>query len=231
MSDEKPPITRRRRIEIIVLGAVLAVVAIVADQVTKALALEHLSETERIPLLGDLFGLQLAFNTGASFSLGSEFTIVISIVGIVAVIGLAVAITRTRSRLWGAGFGLVLGGAAGNLVDRFLSDPGGGRGPVTDMLAYGNWFIGNIADLLIGVGVGLLILAAIRRPTAAAATAPVVLDGDESESDEAIADDTEPDAAQLDAAELDSPDSPDSPDSLDSADTASDDPEDTDGRA
>lgn len=156
--------TPRRRAVVIAIGAALAVLAIVADRITKVLALEHLSETERVPLLGDAFGLQLAFNTGASFSFGSEFTLIISIVGILAVIGIAIAITRTRSRLWAAGFGLVLGGAVGNLIDRFTADPGGGRGPVTDMLAYGNWFIGNIADLLIGVGVGLLLLAAIRRP-------------------------------------------------------------------
>ena len=184
MSASPAPAPRRRRVEIVALGAALAVVAIIADRITKSLALEHLSETERIPLLGDWFGLQLAFNTGASFSLGSEFTIVISIVGIIAVIGLAIAITRTRSRLWAAGFGLVLGGAVGNLIDRFTADPGGGRGAVTDMLAYGGWFIGNIADLLIGVGVGLLVLAAIRRPAAKAAEsdeAPDAEDGQDAE--------------------------------------------------
>lgn len=146
------------------LGLGLAALTIVVDQASKALALAHLSETERIPLVGDWFGLQLAFNTGASFSLGSDSTLLISIVGVLAVIGLSIALWRTRSLLWASGFGLVIGGAVGNLIDRLLADPGWGHGPVTDFLAYGNWFIGNIADVVIGVGVGIMVLAVIRRP-------------------------------------------------------------------
>ena len=162
-----PALPPRRRAVIVAIGLALAAVALVADRVTKHLALEHLSETEHIPLLGDWFGLQLAFNTGASFSLGSEMTLLISIVGILAVIAVTVVIFRTRSRLWAAGLGLVLGGALGNLIDRFTAEPGGGRGPVTDMLAYGNLFIGNVADFVIGVGVGLIVIAVIRAPKAA----------------------------------------------------------------
>jgi signal peptidase II len=175
-----PPLPPRRRAVIIAIGLALAAVALVADRVTKDLALQHLSETERIPLLGDWFGLQLAFNTGASFSLGSEMTLLISIVGILAVIAVTVAIIRTRSRLWAAGLGLVLGGAVGNLIDRFVAEPGGGRGAVTDMLAYGNLFIGNVADFVIGVGVGLIIIAVIRAPASkrGAAAEDAALEGD-----------------------------------------------------
>ena len=175
------------RAVIVAIGLALAVVALVADRVTKHLALEHLSETERIPLLGDWFGLQLAFNTGASFSLGSEMTLLITIVGILAVIAVTIAIIRTRSRLWAAGLGLVLGGAVGNIIDRFVAEPGGGRGAVTDMLAYGNWFIGNVADFVIGVGVGLIIIAVIRTPTVRTTDAADDADDAENAEDAAAA--------------------------------------------
>jgi len=46
----------------------------VIDQGSKALALTRLSEHERIPLVGDLLGLQLAFNPGTVMSLGSGST-------------------------------------------------------------------------------------------------------------------------------------------------------------
>jgi signal peptidase II len=50
-----------------------AVVVVVIDQGTKVWAEATLSEHERIPLIGDLLGLQLAYNPGAAFSFGESF--------------------------------------------------------------------------------------------------------------------------------------------------------------
>ena len=51
---------------------------------------------------------------------------------------------------------VILGGAMGNLIDRLFAPPAFGRGHVTDFLAYGNWFIGNFADVALGAGVMVL---------------------------------------------------------------------------
>ena len=56
------------------------------------------------------------------------------------------------------GLGLVLGGAVGNLVDRLLNPPSFGQGQVTDFLAYGDLFVGNVADVFVVAGVGLVCL-------------------------------------------------------------------------
>lgn len=56
------------------------------------------------------------------------------------------------------------GGAVGNLLDRLFAPPGFGRGHVTDFLAYGNLFIGNLADVILGVGIALGILIYISQP-------------------------------------------------------------------
>ena len=37
-----------------------------------------------------------------------------------------------------------------------MNPPAFGRGHVTDFLAYGNWFIGNLADVALGAGVVVL---------------------------------------------------------------------------
>ena len=50
------------------------------------------------------------------------------------------------------------GGAVGNLVDRLLNPPSFGQGQVTDFLAYGDLFVGNVADVFVVAGVGLLCL-------------------------------------------------------------------------
>ncbi|WP_460817962.1 signal peptidase II [Microbacterium petrolearium] len=129
----------------------------VIDQATKAAALATLSEETRVPLLGDLFGLQLAFNPGAILSLGSGFTGVLTLVGAGAVVWLIIAALRARTAGLAVAFGFILGGALGNLIDRLFSPPGFGVGHVTDFLAYGTLFIGNLADVALGIGVILLL--------------------------------------------------------------------------
>lgn len=145
------------------LAAGVFVVVLVVDQWTKQLALIHLSETERIPLLGDALGLQLAFNAGASFSLGAGFTPVITAIGLGALVAFAVMASRVRRPSTAIALGLVSGGAAGNIADRLFADPGPFRGRVTDFLAWGDVAIGNLADVFIAAAVGVWLIARLRE--------------------------------------------------------------------
>ncbi|GAA1655968.1 MULTISPECIES: signal peptidase II [Microbacterium] len=138
------------------LACIAAAGVVLIDQASKAAAFSTLTEDERIPLLGDLLGLQLAFNPGALLSLGSGATWLLTLLGVAATAVLIVAATRARTTGWAVGIGLILGGAIGNLIDRLFAPPAFGRGHVTDFLAYGNWFIGNLADVALGAGVIIL---------------------------------------------------------------------------
>ncbi|WP_434810802.1 signal peptidase II [Microbacterium sp. bgisy189] len=154
------------------VACLAAAVVVLVDQATKAAALGGLSQEERIPLLGDLLGLQLAFNPGAILSLGAGVTGLLTLLGVGAVVLLVVAAARARTGWWALGIGLILGGAIGNLIDRLFSPPGFGVGHVTDFLAYGNLFIGNLADVALGAGVivlGLSLWVRHRRARASAA--------------------------------------------------------------
>lgn len=144
------------------LAFVIAAVVLLVDQATKAAALNTLSQEERIPLLGDLLGLRLAFNPGSIFSLGANSTAVITLVGVGVTVCLILAATRTRTASSAVAFGFLVGGALGNLTDRLFSPPGFGRGHVTDFLAYGDLFIGNLADVALGVGAVTLIGSSLR---------------------------------------------------------------------
>ncbi len=146
----------------IALAFVVAGLVVVIDQATKATAFIELSTTERVPLLGDLLGLQLAFNPGALLSLGSQFTWLLTVLGIVAIVLLTIAAIRARTTAWAVGLGVILGGAIGNTIDRLFSPPGFGVGYVTDFLAYGTWFIGNLADVALAVG-AIILLATLWR--------------------------------------------------------------------
>ena len=135
------------------MAALVAGGTLLLDQSSKALARSVLGQDARVPLLGDLLGLQLAFNPGTILSLGSGATWVFTVVGVVAVVVLGRLAARARSKGWTVAFGLTWGGALGNLVDRLLGEPSFGRGRVTDFLAYGELFIGNLADIALAIGV------------------------------------------------------------------------------
>lgn len=154
----------RVRFRWFLLACAVASGAVLIDQGSKALALAQLSEDDRIPLLGDWLGLQLAFNPGTVMSLGSDSTWLLTVIATAASIALLIAAARTRSAGWAVAIGLVWGGAVGNLLDRLFAPPGFGRGHVTDFLAYGNLFIGNLADVILGVGVALGLLLYLRGP-------------------------------------------------------------------
>lgn len=153
---------RSKRIRRFGAAVIAAGAVVLVDQGTKALALNSLSAESRIPLLGDLLGLQLAFNPGAVLSFGAGVTGVITTLGVAATVLLVVAAARSRNTCSAVGLGFILGGAIGNLIDRLFAAPAFGVGHVTDFLAYGNLFIGNFADIALGIG-AIVLVVGLRR--------------------------------------------------------------------
>mgnify|MGYP001807486960 CR=1 FL=1 len=148
----------------IALGA--GVVAV--DQPSRWWAETNLSRTERIPLLGDLLGLQLAYNPGAAFSLGENATWIFTVLSVVAAVVALVFAFRIRRTSWAIVVGLLGGAATSHAIDRLFRAPSFGNGHVVDFLAYGNWFIGNIADIVIfGGALGAVLLGLRPSPSAA----------------------------------------------------------------
>ncbi|MGE9807962.1 MULTISPECIES: signal peptidase II [unclassified Janibacter] len=139
-----------------------ALAALILDQLTKIWATSALREGRTIDLIGDLLSLRLLRNSGAAFSLGDSRTWVMTLVALTVTIGIAWVARRVGSTLWGAALGLMFGGSLGNLVDRFVREPGPLRGHVVDFIDYFGLFVGNVADIAIVVGAGLLVLQTLR---------------------------------------------------------------------
>lgn len=159
------------------LACVAAGLVVVADQATKAAAIAGLSATEGLPLLGDLVTLRLAFNPGGVLSFGAQAPWLLTALGLVSIALIATAMIRARTTPWAVGLGIILGGAIGNTVDRLFSPPGFGVGHVTDFLAYGTLFIGNLADLALAVGAIILMAtlwsqSRVRQADAARRSSP-----------------------------------------------------------
>lgn len=142
---------------------VLAAMVLAADQLTKWWALSALTEGVRVPLLGDLLGLTLVFNPGAALSfMANGYTWVLTLVVVAVVVVIVRAMRRLGSAGWTVALGLLLGGALGNLVDRLLREPGFARGEVVDMIAYADFFVGNVADIAIVAAAGMIIVLSFR---------------------------------------------------------------------
>ena len=114
--------------------AAALVAAWAIDVVTKVWAAASLTE-RTIGLLGGRLLLRESRNTGAAFSLGTDQTVLISLLGVVIVTVIVVHVRTVTSRAAAAAWGLVAGGATGNLTDRLLRDPGPLRGGVVDLVA------------------------------------------------------------------------------------------------
>ncbi|MDO5034349.1 MAG: signal peptidase II [Actinomycetaceae bacterium] len=143
----------------------VALVAVVSDQVTKAWALRNVSENQIEPFLGNFISFQLVHNSGAAFSLLANATWVFTILAVVIIGVMLVYIHRTTSLLWLLSLSLLFGGAFGNLLDRLFRPPSFGTGHVVDFLNWNGWFVGNVADIYIVVAaVALFLLAMLGVP-------------------------------------------------------------------
>jgi signal peptidase II len=147
---------------LLLLGAV-ALVLYGADQGVKHLIVTNLHVGDLVPVLGQVLQLHYVTNSGAAFSLATGFTWILSIVAVGVVAFIVWYARRIRSLGWACVFGLVLGGAAGNLTDRLFREPGFGTGHVVDFIqVWGFPAIFNIADSGIVAAMGLFIILSLR---------------------------------------------------------------------
>lgn len=142
------------------MPALLFIGVFVVDLATKALATRDLGDGRVVELpLGAR--LEHGENSGIAFGLLSGSGGVVLILALVALLGLTVVLLRSRAAA-AVPFGLLLGGALANLVDRARD------GEVTDFIDLGPWPSFNLADVGITTGVALLAVALARDPGARA---------------------------------------------------------------
>ncbi|NEW76299.1 signal peptidase II [Streptomyces rhizosphaericus] len=151
------------------LFPLVALAVILADQLSKAMALAAWSGTAGPQARFGPFCALLVRNTGVAFGLGQSrpaLIVVITLAGAVATLGAAGAGLRVRGRGAALGLGLIAGGALGNGADRMIRSPGPLRGAVIDWItldARGPVF--NLADVALISGTLLTAALLLRRPS------------------------------------------------------------------
>ena len=163
MTDETPgaadtgsPPQRRLPLLLAVAGAVL-----VLDIITKVAAVRYLTPGEPVSIIGDTVTWTLVRNSGAAFSMATGYTWVLTLVALGVVAGIIWMGRRLVSPWWAVGLGMILGGALGNLADRFFRSPGPLRGHVVDFLSIGWWPVFNVADPAVVGGAILLVVLSV----------------------------------------------------------------------
>ena len=127
---------------------------VIVDRLTKFILFRNLSEGESIRVVPGLFHITLVLNSGAAFGLFKDCGAFFAIASILAIVLISIYICRggCKDLLMLAALGFVLGGAAGNLIDRILF------GYVIDFLDFRIWPVFNIADASITIGAFILAL-------------------------------------------------------------------------
>ena len=138
-------------------AAALAAAVLAADQATKALVRGSIGRTERVDVLPGL-DLVNTRNSGVAFGFLSGGGTIVAVVAALALLGLlAFFATHLRRPLVWLPTGLLVGGAAGNLIDRAR------EGAVTDFVDLPLWPAFNLADTAITIGV-LALLYVLEGP-------------------------------------------------------------------
>ncbi len=158
------------------LGLVTAALALALDQGSKLLLLYGfgfigMGPGDHIAIL-PFFNLVMVWNPGVSYGLlpahGWLGTALLAAFSLAAVAVLGWWLWRAHRQALAVGLGLVIGGAIGNLIDRLI------YGKVADFfhfyaLGY-DWYVFNVADCAITIGVAALLYDALLRPEPAAIT-------------------------------------------------------------
>ncbi len=153
------------------LGLLVALPVILLDQLSKWWLLAEIMNPPKTLTLTGFFNLVLVWNRGVSFGMFGSHSywgpILLTALALAISVALLLWLRRVESRLVATAIGMVLGGALGNVIDRFRFEA------VVDFLdfhAFGyHWPAFNVADSAISVGVGLLLYDALfesrRKPS------------------------------------------------------------------
>lgn len=134
---------------------IVCVLIIIVDQLSKAWVRSNISLGEAVQVIPNFLEFKYTQNTGMAFSMFADQPGFLTILVVLINIILIVYIVKYKPPFY---FGFIVGGALGNLLDRFT------LGYVTDFInpLFIDFAVFNIADASLNVGVGLFVIDQIR---------------------------------------------------------------------
>ena len=144
----------------------LAVVGVIGDLWSKATVFKALGPNEKIDLIPGLLRFVLALNDGAAFSMARgqrPFLVGVSVVAWIVIVCVFYW-NRHHTRLTLVALGMFAGGILGNLYDRAFREDGCVRDFIDAYIGSYHWPTFNVADSLLCIAVGLLMISSLFHP-------------------------------------------------------------------
>lgn len=130
-------------------------VIVLVDQLSKFYIQETMTPGMSLPVVADLFHITYILNPGAAFGILENQRMLFILIAALLLISFVYYYPKLASDRLSLKIGatLLVGGAAGNLIDRIQT------GYVVDFIDFRIWPIFNVADMAIVGGVGVVICA------------------------------------------------------------------------
>ena len=132
----------------------IVIVTVLLDQWFKILIENSFKYGQSLPVVNNVFHLTYVKNTGAAFGILKDSTTFFIVVSILIIIGFIIFLyyINNKNRWLFIASGLIIGGAIGNLIDRIR------LGYVIDYLDFRIWPVFNLADSVVVIGTGILVI-------------------------------------------------------------------------
>lgn len=146
-----------------VIAIIIACAVLLIDQLSKILI--EVWNPNNVVIIPGFINFDKVYNTGAAFSWLDDNTLMLACISLIATVAFSYFVYKTcnfkTKKIYTIAMAFMLGGTAGNLIDRFLAVFNVRKGVVDffDMELFGWQFPGifNVADIFLCVGVGFLI--------------------------------------------------------------------------
>jgi len=138
---------------------VLATIALLIDQITKALVLTNLALGESATVIPNILDFTRVHNTGVAFGLfrdANSLSILCVVIGCILLMFIILNLKHASVAQKIAG-SLIIGGAVGNIIDRIRF------GAVIDFIDFKIWPVFNIADTCISIAAGIFVISILIK--------------------------------------------------------------------
>ena len=139
-----------------IICLLIIIFGVALDQITKYLIIENMTLGQSIPLWEGVLHITYVINRGAAFSMlsGQRWVFLIISSVAIAVMGAFLIFTKNSRPIWLYSLSMIISGGIGNMIERIY------LGYVTDFIDFTliNFAIFNVADSLVCIGAGLLLL-------------------------------------------------------------------------
>lgn len=139
-----------------IFSIVIIILSVILDQVSKYLAVTHLTEIDTFPLIENVLHFTYVENRGAAFGMFADHRWVFMVASVAGILAMAawMIVAKPKGRWIQCAMSLIICGGIGNMIDRVRLEY------VIDFIdcRFIDFYVFNIADSCVCVGCAMVVL-------------------------------------------------------------------------